>query len=398
MFTTTRDLVLPTSVTGSWPRPSWYDANLHGRPLSEAMTDSAYREKFLDAVAVAISEQERAGLDILTNGDYHLDADFGGRSWFYYPVERIAGLSATALEMTDPRYSGPPGTYLEEIMSAWRYPRVEARLALAPDTPLEYAKIWRVAQGRTDRPVKFGTVSAQTIISVLASRGSFKEADLIWDLSKAMNAELRELAAAGCTAIQIEDPLPHIVTSVDADVDPKWIDFLVDAYNEEVSGLEDVEVWIHTCWGNPGAQRVQDRRSYAESVEIYLERMAGDVWTVEAPYGDVPEFVSLFAPYAGRLNKKIALGVISHRSVQVESVAEVADAVRAGVEAIGPEMLAVSSDCGFGRQGVNRAVAAHKASALVQGTNVVRRELGHPPARVRAADPALQIDLHPGAA
>jgi len=72
----------------------------------------------------------------------------------------------------------------------------------------------------------------------------------------------------------------------------------------------------------------------------------------------------------------------------------VAAAVRAGVEAIGPQMLVVTSDCGFGRQGVNRAVAAHKASALVQGMNVVRRELGYPEANVRAADPALQIDLH----
>ena len=394
MFTVTRDCVLPTSVTGSWPRPSWYDVNLHGRPLSQSMTDNAYREKFLDAVAVVISEQERAGLDILTNGDYHLDADFGGRSWFYYPVERVAGLSASALEMTDPRYSGPPGTYLEEIMSAWRYPRVEGRIGLAPDRPLEYAKIWRVAQGRTDRPVKFGTVSAQTIVSVLANKGSFKEADLIWDLSTAMNAELRALAAAGCRAIQLEDPLPHIVMSGNPDADPKWVDFLVDAFNHEVSGLDDVEVWIHTCWGNPGAQRVQATRSYAESVETYLERMTGDVWTVEAPDGNVPEFVSLFKPYQGRIKKKIALGVISHRTVQVESVEEVAAAVRAGVEVIGPELLAVSTDCGFGRQGVNRAVAAHKASALVQGTNVVRRELGHPEAPVRAADPALQVDTH----
>jgi 5-methyltetrahydropteroyltriglutamate--homocysteine methyltransferase len=64
------------------------------------------------------------------------------------------------------------------------------------------------------------------------------------------------------------------------------------------------------------------------------------------------------------------------------------------VDAIGPEMLVVTTACGFGRQGVPRAVAANKTSALVQGTNVVRRELGLPEATVRAADPALQIDVH----
>ena len=397
MFTVTRDLMLPTSVTGSWPRPSWYDANLRGRPLSEWMADAAYREKFLDAIAVVISEQEWAGLDILTNGDYHLDADFGGRSWFYYPVERLAGLSATALEMTDPRYSGPPGTYLQEIMSAWRYPTVEGHLGLRPDLPLEYAKVWRVAQGRSARPVKFGTVSAQTIVSVLANKGAYKEADLISDLSSAMNTELRALAAAGCQAIQIEDPLPHIILSVDPKADQGWVDFLIDSYNQEVSGLEDVEVWIHTCWGNPGAQRVQDRTSYAESIEIYLERMHGDVWTVEAPGGDIPGLIKLFEPYRDKLSKKIALGVISHRTVQVESVAEVAASVRAAVEVIGPAHLAVTSDCGFGRQGVPRAVALFKASALVQGTNVVRAELGLPQAHVRSADPTLQVDVIPPA-
>src|SRR5262249_38741932 len=197
----------------------------------EAMAASAYREQLLDAVAVVISDQERAGLDILTNGDYHLDDDFGGRSWFFYPVERVGGLSEEASEMADPRYSGEPGTYFQQMMTPGRSRGVVGRIKA--DKPFEYAKIWRIAQGKTDRPVKFGTISGQTIVSVLANRGQFEEADLIWDFSQLMNAELRDLAAAGCRVIQLEDPLPHIVTSVNPDVDPKWIDFLVGAYNEE---------------------------------------------------------------------------------------------------------------------------------------------------------------------
>jgi 5-methyltetrahydropteroyltriglutamate--homocysteine methyltransferase len=213
-----------------------------------------------------------------------------------------------------------------------------------------------------------------------------------------MNRELRDLAAAGCKVIQLEDPLPHIVTSVDRNVDPKWVGFLVDAFNEVVKVLDVVEIWLHSCWGKPGAQRVQETRTYERSLEIYLERMAGDVWTVEAPDDDVPRLMAMLEPYRDGLKKKIALGVVSHRTVQVESVQEVAAAVRAGVDAIGPEMLVVTTACGFGRQGVPRPVAAHKASALVQGTNAVRRELGLPEVRVRAADPTLQIDVHPAAA
>jgi 5-methyltetrahydropteroyltriglutamate--homocysteine methyltransferase len=57
--------------------------------------------------------------------------------------------------------------------------------------------------------------------------------------------------------------------------------FLIDAFNREVQGLDDVELWIHTCWGNPNMQRVMEDTSYAASMEIYLERCRGDVWTLE---------------------------------------------------------------------------------------------------------------------
>ena len=93
MLTATKDLLLPTTVTGSWPRPSWFTGNLYERPFSSAMADVAYREQFVDAVGSVLSDQELAGLDILTNGDYHLDADVGGRSWFSYPTERFDGMS-----------------------------------------------------------------------------------------------------------------------------------------------------------------------------------------------------------------------------------------------------------------------------------------------------------------
>ena len=85
MLTTTKDIMFPTTVTGSWPRPRWFDKSLWARTLSDAMTDVDYREKFLDAVAAVVSDQEQAGLDILTNGDYHLDENLGGCPGCYIP-------------------------------------------------------------------------------------------------------------------------------------------------------------------------------------------------------------------------------------------------------------------------------------------------------------------------
>ncbi|MGO9108552.1 MAG: hypothetical protein ACLP9L_04900, partial [Thermoguttaceae bacterium] len=75
MFTVTKDLILPSTTTGSFPRPRWFDVSMWGKPLDTCMMDVRFREKFQDALAVVINDQERAGLDILTGGDFHCDED-----------------------------------------------------------------------------------------------------------------------------------------------------------------------------------------------------------------------------------------------------------------------------------------------------------------------------------
>ena len=277
-------------------------------------------------------------------------------------------------------------------MGGWRYPAVVDRLSRGRSW--EFAKIWRVTQAKSARPVKFGTVSAQVLASMLEVKTDKYKADkrdLIWDMSIAVNEELRELAAAGCKVIQIEDPLVHLTSPAQTDRD--YLNFLVDAYNREVQGLENVEVWIHTCWGNPNMQRVLDDTSYAHTFETYMERMHGDVWTVEMKERDYAD-LELFHRYKGkRWPKKVALGVISHRYLQVETPQEVAADIRKAMQFIDPEQIVLSTDCGFGRQGCNRMVAFHKATSMVEGANIVREELGDKPKVVRAADPRLQIDL-----
>src|SRR6266511_2337116 len=66
-FTVTNDVILPSTVTGSWPRPRWFDVSMWGRPLDTCMMDVRFREKFQDALAVVIGDEERAGLDIHTS-------------------------------------------------------------------------------------------------------------------------------------------------------------------------------------------------------------------------------------------------------------------------------------------------------------------------------------------
>jgi 5-methyltetrahydropteroyltriglutamate--homocysteine methyltransferase len=106
--------------------------------------------------------------------------------------------------------------------------------------------------------------------------------------------------------------------------------------------------------------------------------------------------LELFAPFRNGLKKKICIGAVSHRTLQADRPGEVAVEIRKALQYIPPEKLIVSSDCGFGRQGCNREIAFYKASAIAQGCNIVRRELGFPVTDVPATSPMLQVDVVPG--
>jgi 5-methyltetrahydropteroyltriglutamate--homocysteine methyltransferase len=368
---------------------------MEGKPLDTCMMNTSYREKFQDALAVVLSDEERAGLDILTHGDLHCDNDMAGRSWHHYPLQRWAGFEGDYLqseETRSPWLRYPPGTLLNEIYTGWRWPRVVDKIE---HRPLDYPKIFRMAQAKSGKPIKFGTCCSQ-VMGLFLDIHTSKYQDnrqIIWDMAEAMNKELLALRDAGCKCIQIEEPTLHFwANTYGADSDE--CKFMVDAFNREVEGLDDVELWVHTCWGNPNMQRVIDNNSYQASFELYMHAMKGDVWTVEMTDRNF-EDIELFGAMKGRLPKKVAVGTVSHRNLQVDRPEEIAARIKIALEHIDPEQLIVSSDCGFGRQGCNRDIAFFKSAAISQGTNLVRKELGFETSYVPAADPELQTDIVP---
>ncbi len=395
MFTVTANQILPCTVTGSWPRPRWFDVSMWGKPLDTCMLDVRFREKIQDAYAVVVSEQERAGLDLLTHGDFHCDEDFAGRSWHHYPLQRWKGFAGDLLqseETRSPWLRYPPGSLLNEIYTGWRWPRVVDRIE---HRPLDYAKIWRLAQARASKPVRFGTCCSQVMGLFLdLDTPKYKDPrEVVWDMAVAMNVELKALRDAGCRSIQIEEPTLHFMANTYGK-DHEKVKFMLEAYNREVEGLDDVEIWIHTCWGNPNMQRVIEDTSYAASLELYMEQCRGDVWTVEMKDRDFAD-IALLERFKHDPKKKICIGAVSHRTLQADRPLEVAASIRHALQYVKPENLIVSSDCGFGRQGANREIAFFKATAIAQGTNLVRKELGLPTTHVAAADPLLQTDLVP---
>ena len=85
-------------------------------------------------------------------------------------------------------------------------------------------------------------------------------------------------------------------------------------------------------------------------------------------------------------DKKVVIGVVDHRTLQVERPEQVAALIREALKYIEPERLIISSDCGMGREGMGRRHAGYKMVSMVLGTNIVKKELGLPEAECLAAD------------
>jgi 5-methyltetrahydropteroyltriglutamate--homocysteine methyltransferase len=389
MLNATEGLVLPTTIIGSLPRPSWYTENLGTRSFLDAMVDIGFREQYVDALSVYLRDQELAGLDVVTDGDCRFDHDVGGQSWTRYPPQHMSGFEHDHPQLAKVGAGGlgfPRGHILHDYLEARVMPRIVGPVGRGE---LQYVEMWKAAQRLTSRPVKFGTVTPELV--AFAVQDSYYEdmPSRIMAISDALNEELHALADAGCPVIQMEEPQIHLLAArgiVDDVINPA---FMVRVFNNTVKGLRDkTEVWCHTCWGNPSQQRMfATVQSYQPALE-FLNQVDADVITFETRSSGAGDLAAIGEQIT---EKRIGIGVIDHHTLQVESPEEVADLVRLALEHIPVERLVVCSDCGMGREGMSRRHALYKMVSLVLGTNVVRKELGIPEAECMAADPRYSL-------
>ena len=325
MLRATKDIMLPTTITGSLPRPSWYTQNLGPRSFLDAMVNNQFREQYVDAVSIYLHEQEIAGLDIVTDGDAHFDSDVGGQSWTNYPPRHMGGFDRNPQPI--PAGQGglafPPGHILHDYLESRVMPSISGPVTRGD---LQYAAMWKVAQRMTKKPVKFGTIGPELVAFAVQDRHYKSLKDRILAVTDALNAELHDLADAGCPVIQFEEPQIHLLAVrniVDDVINPA---FSVEVFNRTVKGLRaKTEVWCHTCWGNPSQQRMfKDVQSYKSALEM-LNKVDADVITFESASAggmDLEAFGKIIT------DKKICIGVIDHHSLQVERPEEIAEHIR----------------------------------------------------------------------
>jgi 5-methyltetrahydropteroyltriglutamate--homocysteine methyltransferase len=389
MLKATAGKMLPTTITGSLPRPSWYTENLGTKSFLDAMVISRFREQYVDTLSVYLREQEVAGLDIVTDGDCRFDQDVGGQSWTSYPPHHMAGFDNAHPKLARAGAGGiafPRGHILHDYLEARVMPKIVGAVGRGE---MQYAEIFKAAQRLTFKPVKFGTVTPELVAFAVQDEHYADIPARIMALSDAFNEELHDLADAGCSVIQMEEPQIHLAAArgiVDKVINPE---FFLKVFNNTVKGLRaKTEVWCHTCWGNPSQQRMFAKvQSYKPALEL-LNQVDADVITFEMKSSGAVDLADVGQKIT---EKKIGIGVIDHHTLQVESPDEVADMVRLALKHIPAERLVLSSDCGMGREGMSRRHAFYKMVSLVQGTNIVRKELGLPLAESLAADPKYSL-------
>ncbi len=233
--------------------------------------------------------------------------------------------------------------------------------------------------------MKFGSITPELIAMSVQDRHYKDLKKAILAVSDALNAELADLVDAGCKVVQMEEPQIHMLAAKGLSGDPVLnVDFMVEVFNNTVRGLRGkAEIWCHTCWGNPAGQRIfKTMPSYAPALDG-LNRLDADVITFECCSMGGSD---LEAIGKGMKEKKIAIGVVDHHTLQVETPEQVAALIRRALKHIPAERLVLSTDCGMGREGMSRRHAFYKMVSIVQGANLVKRELGLPEGPCLAAD------------
>jgi methionine synthase II (cobalamin-independent) len=360
------DVILPTTMVGSYPRPKWFTQQLDGRDVRIAFKSIDHAEAYDDATRLAIRDQEEAGLDIVTDGQMYFDdivGVIGSFCWYWY--ERLPGFG----EAKEEHPSITPQTeWTKEatLLSDWGGVENTGPVARGP---IRLADFHTAAAKHATKPLKV-SVGAGPVN--LAWHVYYKHYQGPRDLSEALapvfNAEMKELVAAGANYLQLEDLgawLPMFTGNKD---DFKWI---VDVIRQCVDGV-DAKIALHFCYGNAWGNRLAGIFTGGyEAVLPYLYEAPVDQFVLDFANRDMIDIDSLRDLPR---DKEVAIGVVDVRTSMVETPQEIAERIRKVLAVVPPERVYLTTDCGM--KPLARPIARMKLAALARGAQLVRDELG----------------------
>ncbi len=336
-----------TTVVGSYPQPEWLidRERLGSRLPPRVRARELWRiaEPYLeaaqdDATRLAVSDMERAGVDIVTDGEMRR--------------ESYSNRFATALDGVD---LDTPGVALDRTGHPNPVPRVVGPIHRIG--PVEVRDV-EFLRSITDRRIKI-TVPGPFTMAQQAQNDHYADArTLALGYAEAVNEELRDLKAAGADVVQIDEPYLQARPE-------QAREYAIEAINRALDGV-DGETVLHTCFGY--AHIVHDRLPGYP----FLHELQGCIAThlsLEAAQPDLDPQVLLDVP-----DKVIVLGVLDLGDPEAETPEVVAGRIRRALTVLPPERLVVAPDCGM--KYLPRDLAYRKLEAMVAGARLVREELG----------------------
>ncbi|TMF86259.1 MAG: 5-methyltetrahydropteroyltriglutamate--homocysteine methyltransferase [Chloroflexi bacterium] len=339
--------LLPTTVVGSYPQPDWLvDRQMLGTrlpPRVRAREIWRIPPEFLeqaqdDATVVAIRDMERAGIDIVTDGEIRR--------------ESYSNRFATALEGMD---LDNPGTALDRTGHANPVPRVVGPIRRT--RPVEQRDV-EFLRASTDRPIK-ATLPGPFTMSQQAQDDHYSDEEaLAMALAEAVNEEVRDLFAAGADIVQLDEPYLQARAE-------KAARFAIKAINRALEGIDGTTA-LHTCFGY--AHIVHNRPGGYPFLEELADTKAQQI-SIESAQQNVD--LGVLKSLGG---KTMIVGVLDLAdNSRVEDVDTVVNRIKNALRFVDAERLVLAPDCGM--KYLPRDTAFGKLAAMTQAAEKVRAEL-----------------------
>lgn len=337
--------LLPVASVGSLPKPSWLAKpevlwspwELEGDTLVEGKQD---------ALRIAVQEQQRRGVDIISDGEQtrqHFVTTF---------IEHLEGVDFENRETVRIR-----DRYDASV------PTVIGAVSRKQPVFVDDAKFLR---SQTDQPIKWALPGPMTMIDTLSDRHYKSREKLAWEFATILNQEAKELEAAGVDIIQFDEPAFNVYMKEAAD----WG---VKALEVAAKGLTCTTA-VHICYGygikaNTDWKKTlgSEWRQYEESFPK-LQQSKIHIISLECQNSHVPmDLIELIR------GKKVMVGAIDVATNVIETADEVANTLRKALKFVDADKLYPSTNCGMAP--LPRAVARGKLHALSAGAEIVRKEL-----------------------
>ena len=338
--------VLPTTVVGSYVQPEWLvdRDNLKGRLPPRVRAREMWRvsEEHLndaqnDATILAIRDMERAGIDIVTDGEVRR--------------ESYSNRVATALGGID---IDKPGTAIDRTGHPNPVPRIAG--PIHRQMPIEVDDVLFL-KANTDRRVKITLPGPFTMTQQAQNDHYETDEAAAMDYAAAVNEEIKDLFDAGADVVQLDEPYMQARPEIAKE-------YAVKAINRALEGVNG-ETAVHLCFGYA---HVVHERPEGYSFLPELNDCSADQISIETAQSELNLNVLKTLP-----TKKIILGVIDLSTENIETAETVAHRIRKAFDHVGPEKIIVAPDCGM--KYMRREVAFGKLKAMCDGADIVRDEL-----------------------